>query len=160
MSTASAQPPPLGPPSILDGLGHEVVAVVAPVSLCIAATVALVRTLNPDGGAGGAGIYWASAAYQEQVGGGGGRSGAHRGPTAAAAAALDRATRMSHNARIVVMDGVLSGRVATHLFRGGGAASTLPRPPALASSRPVTAMPRSWWAAWRMQRFLWGSSPR
>ena len=57
------------PPSVIDGLGGEVVAVVAPVSLCIGATVALVRAINPDGGGGGAGVYWAAAAYREDVSG-------------------------------------------------------------------------------------------
>lgn len=70
------------PPSVVDGLGGEVVAVVAPVALCIGATVGLVRALNPDGGAGGGGgVYWAAAAYREDVsvGGSGGRRGTPRG---------------------------------------------------------------------------------
>jgi hypothetical protein len=41
------------PPSIIDGLGHEVLAVVAPVAVCIGATVCLVRVLNPDGAGSG-----------------------------------------------------------------------------------------------------------
>jgi hypothetical protein len=56
------------PPSIIDGLGHEVLAVVAPVAVCIGATVCLVRVLNPDGAGSGAGVYWAAAAYKEDVG--------------------------------------------------------------------------------------------
>ena len=53
--------------SILDSLGEEVTGIVSPVSLCMALTVALVRTLNPDGDSAGNAAYFASAYYKEQV---------------------------------------------------------------------------------------------
>jgi len=62
-------PPPLTPlegRSILTDLGAEVVSVIGPVSLCMAATVWLVRTLKVDDEA-GVTVAWASAAYSENV---------------------------------------------------------------------------------------------
>jgi len=52
--------------SILDDLGAEVVSMVWPVSICMAATVWLVRVLDP-GGTSGTTVAWASAAYSENV---------------------------------------------------------------------------------------------
>lgn len=54
--------------SVLDDLGEEVTGIVAPVSLCMALTVALVRTLNPDGASDSGAVFLASAYYTEQAG--------------------------------------------------------------------------------------------
>jgi len=54
--------------SILDDLGEEVTGIVAPVSICMALTVALVRLLNPDGSSGSSAVYIASVYYNESDG--------------------------------------------------------------------------------------------
>ncbi|KAL4445803.1 hypothetical protein ABPG77_009002 [Micractinium sp. CCAP 211/92] len=54
--------------SVLDDLGEEVTGIVAPVSLCMALTVALVRILNPDGASDSNAVFLASAYYTEQAG--------------------------------------------------------------------------------------------
>lgn len=54
--------------SLLDDLGEEVTGIVAPVSLCMAVTVLLVRLLNPEGVSSSNTVLIASIAYQEQVG--------------------------------------------------------------------------------------------
>ena len=53
--------------SVLEDLGEELTGIVAPVSLCMALTVALVRALNPDGLSGGNGVAIASTYYKEQA---------------------------------------------------------------------------------------------
>lgn len=53
--------------SVLDELGQEITGVAAPVSLCMALTVLLVRLLNPEGSADGRAVYIASIAYSEQA---------------------------------------------------------------------------------------------
>ncbi|PNH07270.1 hypothetical protein TSOC_006277 [Tetrabaena socialis] len=55
-------------PSLLDDLGEEVTGIVAPVSLCMAVTVLLVRLLNPEGISSANTVLIASIAYQEQAG--------------------------------------------------------------------------------------------
>eukprot|EP00197_Chlamydomonas_leiostraca_P006643 CAMPEP_0202871830 /NCGR_PEP_ID=MMETSP1391-20130828/19793_1 /ASSEMBLY_ACC=CAM_ASM_000867 /TAXON_ID=1034604 /ORGANISM="Chlamydomonas leiostraca, Strain SAG 11-49" /LENGTH=664 /DNA_ID=CAMNT_0049552733 /DNA_START=53 /DNA_END=2047 /DNA_ORIENTATION=+ len=56
-------------PSVLDDLGEEVTGIIAPVSLCMAVTVLLVRLLNPDGASSsGSSIVIASIAYDENAG--------------------------------------------------------------------------------------------
>jgi hypothetical protein len=52
---------------VLDVLGEEVTGIVAPVSVCMALTVVLVRILNPDGVSRADAVYIASIAYEEQV---------------------------------------------------------------------------------------------
>uniref|UniRef100_A0A1D2A137 Presenilin n=2 Tax=Auxenochlorella protothecoides TaxID=3075 RepID=A0A1D2A137_AUXPR len=52
-------------PSVLDDLGSELTAVVAPVSICIAITVWLVAVLNPDGQSNSRAMSIATAAYAE-----------------------------------------------------------------------------------------------
>ncbi|KAG2446836.1 hypothetical protein HYH02_008396 [Chlamydomonas schloesseri] len=54
-------------PSLLDDLGEEVTGIVAPVSLCMAVTVLLVRLLNPEGISSSNTVLIASIAYQEQA---------------------------------------------------------------------------------------------
>ncbi|KAK9828549.1 hypothetical protein WJX72_000710 [[Myrmecia] bisecta] len=54
--------------SILDDLGEEVTGIVAPVSICMALTVALVRVLNPSGNSNTNTVYLATAFYQEKAG--------------------------------------------------------------------------------------------
>ncbi|KAL4425797.1 hypothetical protein ABPG75_009813 [Micractinium tetrahymenae] len=54
--------------SVLEDLGEEVTGIVAPVSLCMALTVALVRILNPDGASDSNAVFLASAYYTEQEG--------------------------------------------------------------------------------------------
>lgn len=51
--------------SLLDDLGEEVTGIVAPVSLCMAITVLLVRLLNPEGKSSSNTVLIASIAYQE-----------------------------------------------------------------------------------------------
>lgn len=51
----------------MDDLGEEVTGIMAPVSLCMAVTVLLVRLLNPDGIASSNTVLIASIAYKEQV---------------------------------------------------------------------------------------------
>ncbi|KXZ53562.1 hypothetical protein GPECTOR_6g478 [Gonium pectorale] len=53
--------------SVLDDLGEEVTGIVAPVSLCMAVTVLLVRLLNPEGVSSSNTVIIASIAYQEQA---------------------------------------------------------------------------------------------
>lgn len=54
--------------SILDDLGEEVTGIVAPVSLCMALTVALVRILNPSGESDADTVIFAAAYYREEEG--------------------------------------------------------------------------------------------
>ncbi|EFJ44036.1 hypothetical protein VOLCADRAFT_82983 [Volvox carteri f. nagariensis] len=54
-------------PSLLDNLGEEVTGIVAPVSLCMAVTVLLVRLLNPEGSSSSSSVLIANIAYQEQA---------------------------------------------------------------------------------------------
>lgn len=54
-------------PSLLDDLGEEVTGIMAPVSLCMAVTVLLVRLLNPEGASSSGSVVIASIAYQEEV---------------------------------------------------------------------------------------------
>ncbi|GLC33671.1 hypothetical protein PLESTM_000098700 [Pleodorina starrii] len=54
-------------PSLLDDLGEEVTGIMAPVSLCMAVTVLLVRLLNPEGASSSNSVLIASIAYQENA---------------------------------------------------------------------------------------------
>lgn len=54
--------------SILEDLGEEVTAIITPVSICMALTVMLVKTLNPTGASDVHSVLIASAFYTEQVG--------------------------------------------------------------------------------------------
>ncbi|EFN56673.1 hypothetical protein CHLNCDRAFT_144542 [Chlorella variabilis] len=54
--------------SVLDDLGEEVTGIVAPVSICMAITLALVRILNPEGDSDSNSVFLASAYYVEQEG--------------------------------------------------------------------------------------------
>lgn len=51
--------------SLLDDLGEEVTGIIAPVSLCMALTVLLVKLLNPEGESASNTVYIASIAYAE-----------------------------------------------------------------------------------------------
>lgn len=51
--------------SLLDDLGEEVTGIIAPVSLCMALTVLLVKLLNPEGESAANTVYIASIAYSE-----------------------------------------------------------------------------------------------
>ena len=53
--------------SILDDLGQEVTGIAAPVSICMALTVILVRVLNPEGESDSGAVYLASVYYSESV---------------------------------------------------------------------------------------------
>lgn len=53
---------------MLDDLGAEVTGIAAPVSICMALTVALVKVLNPQGKSNSGAVFLASAYYQEQSG--------------------------------------------------------------------------------------------
>lgn len=53
--------------SVLEDLGEEVTGIMAPVSICMAITVLLVRVLNPEGQSSSATVYIASLAYDEQA---------------------------------------------------------------------------------------------
>jgi presenilin 1 len=53
--------------SILDDLGEEVTGILTPVSVCMALTVMLVKTLNPTGASDARSVYIASAFYSEKV---------------------------------------------------------------------------------------------
>ena len=53
--------------SVLTDLGEELTGIVAPVTLCMALTVGLVRTLNPEGVGDPNAVFLASAYYQEEV---------------------------------------------------------------------------------------------
>ena len=53
--------------SVLDDLGEEVTGILAPVSLCMALTVALVKALNPKGDSDSQRVVVATAFYEEKV---------------------------------------------------------------------------------------------
>lgn len=53
--------------SVLDDLGEEITGIVAPVSICMALVVVLVKALNPDGMADSSSVAIATIAYHEQV---------------------------------------------------------------------------------------------
>ncbi len=53
--------------SILEDLGEEITAIITPVSICMALTVMLVKTLNPTGASDVHSVFIASAFYTEQV---------------------------------------------------------------------------------------------
>ena len=53
--------------SILDDLGEEVTSILTPVSICMALTVMLVKTLNPTGASDARSVFIASAFYSEKV---------------------------------------------------------------------------------------------
>lgn len=53
--------------SVLDDLGEEITGIVAPVSICMALVVVLVKALNPDGLADSSSVAIATIAYHEQV---------------------------------------------------------------------------------------------
>lgn len=53
--------------SVLDDLGEEVTGILAPVSLCMALTVALVKAVNPTGESNRESVPFATAYYDEQV---------------------------------------------------------------------------------------------
>lgn len=55
--------------SVLDDLGEEITGIVAPVSICMALVVVLVKALNPDGNADSSSVAIATIAYHEKVGG-------------------------------------------------------------------------------------------
>ncbi|KAF8056836.1 Psn [Scenedesmus sp. PABB004] len=57
---------PAAAPSVLDDLGAEVTGIVAPVSICMALVVVLVKTLNPDGAADSSSVAIATIAYHEK----------------------------------------------------------------------------------------------
>ncbi len=66
-----------GAPSIIDDLGQELTGIAAPVALCMAIVVLLVRVLNPDGDSSANTVFIASVAYKENEDGvRGGREGA------------------------------------------------------------------------------------
>jgi presenilin 1 len=52
---------------VLDDLGQEITGIMAPVSICMAITVLLVKALNPEGTADTTTVAIATLAYQEQV---------------------------------------------------------------------------------------------
>jgi presenilin 1 len=54
------------PRSVLDDLGEEVTGIAAPVAICMAVTVLLVKLLNPEGDS-NTGMLLASLAYTEQA---------------------------------------------------------------------------------------------
>jgi hypothetical protein len=54
--------------SVLDDLGEEITGIAAPVAICMALVVLLVRVLNPEGLADTATVFIATIAYTEQVG--------------------------------------------------------------------------------------------
>ena len=66
-TTAELQPRDTSCNSVLDDLGEEITGIMAPVSICMAITVLLVRMLNPEGASSSATVYIASLAYDEQV---------------------------------------------------------------------------------------------
>lgn len=53
--------------SVLDDLGEEITGIVAPVSICMALVVVLVKALNPEGMADTSSVAIATIAYQEKV---------------------------------------------------------------------------------------------
>ncbi|KAK9816378.1 hypothetical protein WJX74_000624 [Apatococcus lobatus] len=54
--------------SVLDELGQEITGIMAPVSICMALTVLLVKALNPDGSDTSVSVYFAQAFYAEKEG--------------------------------------------------------------------------------------------
>lgn len=58
----------MAPRSVLDDLGEEITGIVAPVSICMALVVVLVKALNPEGAADTSSVAIATIAYQEKVG--------------------------------------------------------------------------------------------
>lgn len=54
-------------PSMVETLGEEVTGIMAPVSICMAVTVALVRVLNSDGESNSNAVAIAGLAYREQA---------------------------------------------------------------------------------------------
>ncbi len=52
-------------PSVLDDLGEELTGIAAPVSICMAIVVLLVRILNPNGESNSSTVFIASVAYRE-----------------------------------------------------------------------------------------------
>ncbi|KAK9867147.1 hypothetical protein WJX84_008748 [Apatococcus fuscideae] len=54
--------------SVLDELGQEITGIVAPVTICMALTVLLVKALNPDGSDTSVSVYFAQAFYAEKEG--------------------------------------------------------------------------------------------
>lgn len=53
--------------SVLDDLGEEITGISAPVSICMALVVLLVKLLNPEGTSDSTTVFIASMAYSEQV---------------------------------------------------------------------------------------------
>jgi len=53
--------------SVLDDLGEEITGISAPVSICMALVVLLVKLLNPEGESDNTSVVIASLAYAEQV---------------------------------------------------------------------------------------------
>jgi presenilin 1 len=53
--------------SVLDDLGEEITGIVAPVSICMALVVVLVKALNPEGMADTSSVAIATIAYHEKV---------------------------------------------------------------------------------------------
>lgn len=53
--------------SVLDDLGQEITGIVAPVSICMALVVVLVKALNPEGIADTSSVAIATIAYHEKV---------------------------------------------------------------------------------------------
>lgn len=53
--------------SVLDDLGEEITGIIAPVSICMALVVVLVKALNPDGITDSSTVAIATLAYHEQV---------------------------------------------------------------------------------------------
>lgn len=57
----------MAPRSVLDDLGEEITGIVAPVSICMALVVVLVKALNPEGSADSSTVAIATIAYHEQA---------------------------------------------------------------------------------------------
>jgi len=55
------------PRSVLDDLGEEITGIMAPVSICMALVVVLVKVLNPDGQADTSTVAIATIAYHEKA---------------------------------------------------------------------------------------------
>lgn len=53
--------------SILDDLGEEITRIIAPVTICMLATVTLVRILNPESSSIEGVVYIAEIYYREDV---------------------------------------------------------------------------------------------
>jgi presenilin 1 len=54
--------------SVMDDLGEELTSIIAPVSICMALVVVLVKALNPEGVTDSSAVAIATIAYHEQVG--------------------------------------------------------------------------------------------